>query len=288
MQSKIKLSVVIGLLSLIISGLAGYRVTQLLIESSYWVEHSYEVKGSLEVVLSLLDDAETGQRGFLLTGNSLYLEPFESSKLKIPDALESYRILTSDNHFQLERVDRIVILAEFKLAELSKTINLYKTGNRAGALELVNTDSGKQWMDDIRAIINEMQSEQSRLLVLREQEEKSTIQIAILTTSLGSFLAFSIIVGIAISLGGDARRYIIARDSAELELGSTIEQLEKSLVEIKTLEGIIPICSYCKVIRNDEGAWIQLESYISSHSDADFSHGICPKCLIRVRAEEGL
>jgi len=67
--------------------------------------------------------------------------------------------------------------------------------------------------------------------------------------------------------------------AAELERESLIIKLEKSLLEIKTLKGLIPICSYCKVIRNEEGNWEMLESYLSNHSDAQFSHGTCPDCL---------
>jgi hypothetical protein len=54
--------------------------------------------------------------------------------------------------------------------------------------------------------------------------------------------------------------------------------LEKALSEIKTLQGIIPICSICKNIRDDQGFWQQVESYISKHSQASFSHAICPEC----------
>jgi PAS domain S-box-containing protein len=71
------------------------------------------------------------------------------------------------------------------------------------------------------------------------------------------------------------------KDSKERE--ELIKKLNKSLDEVKTLKGIIPICSYCKSIRNDEGAWDMLEKHISSHSDAQFSHGICPDCYKRVR-----
>jgi len=56
------------------------------------------------------------------------------------------------------------------------------------------------------------------------------------------------------------------------------EKLQKSLDEIKTLQGIIPICASCKMIRDDEGFWKQVEVYITEHSDAQFSHGICPGC----------
>ncbi len=56
------------------------------------------------------------------------------------------------------------------------------------------------------------------------------------------------------------------------------QELTKALDEIKTLKGVLPICAYCKKIRNDKGAWDVLEKYISSHSDADFTHGICSGC----------
>ena len=67
-----------------------------------------------------------------------------------------------------------------------------------------------------------------------------------------------------------------------------IKKLEKAFKEINALKGIIPICSYCHNIRDDEGAWNMMEEYITSHSDVQFSHGICPKCFEKVRAEEGL
>ncbi len=56
-------------------------------------------------------------------------------------------------------------------------------------------------------------------------------------------------------------------------------QLEKTLDEVKTLRGIVPICSYCKKVRNDQGYWDQVEVYVREHTEAEFSHGICPECL---------
>ena len=63
------------------------------------------------------------------------------------------------------------------------------------------------------------------------------------------------------------------------KLQATVSQLEKALGEVKTLKGIVPICSFCKKIRNDKGYWDQVEVYVKAHTDADFSHGICPQCL---------
>jgi DNA-binding response OmpR family regulator len=64
-----------------------------------------------------------------------------------------------------------------------------------------------------------------------------------------------------------------------------ISELQEALAEIKTLKGFIPICASCKKIRDDEGYWNQLEAYISKHTDAVFSHGLCPECAERYRAE---
>ena len=64
-----------------------------------------------------------------------------------------------------------------------------------------------------------------------------------------------------------------------------ILQLEEALAEIKTLKGCIPICATCKKIRDDEGYWNHLEAYISKHTDATFTHGICPTCFEQAKSE---
>lgn len=62
-------------------------------------------------------------------------------------------------------------------------------------------------------------------------------------------------------------------------LDEQVKKLKTALDHIKTLQGIIPICSYCRKVRTDHGAWKKLETYILQHSEAQFSHGICPSCL---------
>ena len=71
---------------------------------------------------------------------------------------------------------------------------------------------------------------------------------------------------------------ITSRKQAEAEREKLIKGLEKALSEVKALSGLLPICASCKKIRDDRGYWNQIESYISKHSDAQFSHGICPVC----------
>ena len=57
------------------------------------------------------------------------------------------------------------------------------------------------------------------------------------------------------------------------------KELKKALAELKTLKGMLPICSHCKMIRDDQGNWNEIDDYIRNHSEAEFTHGICPKCL---------
>jgi len=64
-----------------------------------------------------------------------------------------------------------------------------------------------------------------------------------------------------------------------MRLQRHIDERDQARQEVRTLSGLLPICSHCKKIRNDEGQWEKLESYISQHSEADFSHGLCPDCL---------
>jgi DNA-binding response OmpR family regulator len=75
-------------------------------------------------------------------------------------------------------------------------------------------------------------------------------------------------------------RVRVGRRVVELQsaLGAHVAQLQQALASVRQLQGLLPICSYCKRIRNDENYWEQLETYVSEHSEASFSHGICPNC----------
>ncbi len=78
---------------------------------------------------------------------------------------------------------------------------------------------------------------------------------------------------------------ITERKKLEQEREKLIGELTAALAEIKTLKGVIPICSYCKNIRTDSGYWEQIDAYLSRHSDARFTHGICPQCAGRLYPE---
>ena len=64
----------------------------------------------------------------------------------------------------------------------------------------------------------------------------------------------------------------------QAELARRVEEAERALAHIKRLQGLLPICSYCKKIRNDQDYWQDIEHYVQEHTEADFSHGVCPGC----------
>ncbi len=78
---------------------------------------------------------------------------------------------------------------------------------------------------------------------------------------------------------------ITERKRAEELREKLIADLQKAANEIKTLSGFIPICASCKKIRDDKGYWEQIETYIMEHSDAEFSHGLCPECSKKLYPE---
>jgi hypothetical protein len=111
---------------------------------------------------------------------------------------------------------------------------------------------------------------------------------------LWALLAWTVLLGSVTALFLRWRTWTLRREQARLEglvaqrtsdLVQANETLVQTLAEVKTLKGLVPICCYCKKIRDDAGFWNQIERYIQDHSDAKFSHGICPDCERHVREE---
>ena len=118
-----------AVLLVIAGGAACDRLAELR-QAHRWVAHTLTIQANLAQVLSLLSDAETGQRGFLLTGQSPYLEPYDAARTRLPQELEQLRRLTRDNPSQQERIAALEKLSQQKLAELSATITARESSSR--------------------------------------------------------------------------------------------------------------------------------------------------------------
>jgi signal transduction histidine kinase len=155
--------------ALVVIAVISLRSAQQLMASRKQVIHTLEVLSQTELLLSLLKDAETGQRGYLLVQDPRYLEPYLSATRELEPALHHLRQLTSDNPIQQERINRLEAFIQGKLSELSRTLKLAQEGDLTMALELVRTDEGKRLMDASRKLLEEVQHEERRLLTLRTE-----------------------------------------------------------------------------------------------------------------------
>ncbi|GAM66828.1 diguanylate cyclase [Vibrio sp. JCM 19236] len=131
-----------------------------------WVVHTNQVLQKSGELLNAISDTETGQRGYLLTGQNYYLEPYFRSRDEIKKIWAELKALTSDNPGQQELLDELIVDIDYKLEELAQTIEMYNI-EPSQALAVVRSNAGKQYMDNIRAYLSSFDGEEKRLLEQR-------------------------------------------------------------------------------------------------------------------------
>jgi PAS domain S-box-containing protein len=213
---------------LVFVGWQSYRNTARFAEASDWQKHTYEVLRNLDEVEARLVDAETGQRGYLLTGEEAYLEPYRTAIKNIDQTIGSLKNLTSDNPNQQKRIQILESLVENKLAELQRTIDLRKNEGLAAANRVVLEGSGKQWMDQIRAVVAEMTNEEEELLKLRTQRTNESVARSVRTILAGTLLSISLLV----LCFGLLQRQLSERKKAQAALAKSEKWFSTTLASI--------------------------------------------------------
>ena len=145
-------------------GLLENRSRQDVLDSAGWVSRALNVQRELVRTRMLLTDAETGQRGYLLTLDESYLDPNEQARAAMPAVMAQLRRLTADNPRQQQRLSDLDRLATEKLAELRDTVVTAQRGNREAAMHVVMGGRGNTVMSEIRALIQSALDEEERLL----------------------------------------------------------------------------------------------------------------------------
>lgn len=168
----------IVLILLLAIGVVNFRQMNKVVSNSEWVRHSEEVLSEINIVLGLIKDTETGQRGFIITGEESYLEPYNTAKENLPSRLENLKALTSDNSNQQKRIAALEKLISQKLDELETTIVLRKKKGFEQAQSVVAGDIGKKIMDEIRSVLSEMEAEEESLLQTRNEQNMQGILVA--------------------------------------------------------------------------------------------------------------
>jgi PAS domain S-box-containing protein len=166
-QTAVLASAAVVLAGMVLLLLHDFKRSQ---EAEYWVAHTYQVMNSAESVLSTMKDAETGERGFLLTGDETFLAPYNSAIAALPHGLKRLKDLTSDNPLQQARLVEINGLTEQRLTMLRHGIELRKAAGVDSAIALVRSGQGLQVMDELRSTLDAVKSEERRLLAERNAQ----------------------------------------------------------------------------------------------------------------------
>jgi PAS domain S-box-containing protein len=202
MQSFFKrFSVIAGfailLVVLIGNGLVTRRELGLQIASQNRVSETRLILLELEKTESLLKDAETGQRGFLYTGNPKYLVPYDLARSQIDSHLDELVRLTGSNSHQQASLAELRSLVHEKLNELAQTISLYRAGKAGQARSLVLSDFGLMIMEHIRQVVGQIAQEESSLETARIAANQRSVRLTIASIYLASLLAMAGLVLLA-------------------------------------------------------------------------------------------
>jgi signal transduction histidine kinase/ActR/RegA family two-component response regulator len=195
-------------------------------EATRQVQQTLEIDRQLNQIQTLVTDAETGQRGFLLTGRLSYLDPYVAARRELGPALDRLAAATAANPVQQRAIAALKTEIATKLGELQQTIDLRVANRPDAALAIVNNDSGKETMASIRGILAGMSEEERRLFTQRTAR----------AASLNEFGQWAVIAStlLVIVLGGltlyDSRRRMLALQSSNV-------QLQKEVGERRAAEG---------------------------------------------------
>ncbi|HEX3997935.1 MAG TPA: CHASE3 domain-containing protein [Pirellulales bacterium] len=174
---------------LIAVGFLSYVSMNSLIANGRAVTHTEQVVTELEALLSTVKDAETGQRGFIITNKSEYLAPYTMGIANAGDILQNLRQLTLDNPNHQRHLDKIESLIALKFAELARTIQLQKERGFVASSAVVNDDAGKTYMDQIRKVIADMRAEETDILSHRTAAAEEGATRTLYAIGFGTLLA---------------------------------------------------------------------------------------------------
>ncbi len=245
---KITAGFAVALLVLGAVGLTSYLSTTNLLENAQGVSHSHEGLERLERVLSLVKDAETETRGFVLTGSEQYLNHYRAAFTDLAEDLKVLRRLTSDNPAQQRRLHRLERLITEKSARSSTLIKIRKSKRQQAASLLPLFDKDKAVMEEIRESIADLQHEEQALLNRRTIETKTSARTATTVILIGSVLAIVFLVLARLFIGRDItwrKRAEQQLEESHRKLTGWVKQLERESREQTLLSEMGELLQTC-------------------------------------------
>ena len=282
--------VALGTLALLSA--SDYWSTRTFLATSEGVNHAHEVVEQLDHLLAEMTDAETGQRGYLITGSVRYLAPYEQATARIADTLHSIRVLTASDSAQQERLNRLVPEAASRLLLMRETIDLYDREGFEAARQKVLTDRGRRVMDDIRKLVGEMDRAERTVLLDRGSTARTSARLTLVVLLVGDVIAFGLVGSsyvIAMRGLGERRRHVAQveegrrgaeRQAAELAaLARDRDEARRAAQEASRLKSAF-LANMSHEIRTPMTA---LVGYAELLGDADLAPAERAECLATLR-----
>jgi len=194
-----------ALIAVLAMSVVSYRALQTRSTGATQMMQALEMTKALEASISTLTDAETGHRGYLLIGDTSYLEPYTAALAELPRNITNIRRLAADNPAQLQRLEAVERLAADRMTILKEGIELKLADQAEAALELVRSGRGKVMMERLRALISEMQTAERATLEASTQEWERAAAFSTFVTWAGAALLLFLIAAAAVVSSQDFR-----------------------------------------------------------------------------------
>jgi CHASE3 domain sensor protein len=222
------------------------------VESFEWVSHTLEIQRELATVEARMSEAESAERGYLLTGEANFIAPYTAATNEVRTRLANLQKLMLDNPSELAQLNKIDALSRTKLAELDSTVRLERSGRRDLAVAIVKNTHSDNLMSSIRSGLQSMTAVEASLLRGRQQSLVRELQRGdMISLGLAAALAVMLIALLVIARGAEHYR------------------------------NLVTLCAWTRSVEY-EGEWISFEEYLRRRFDISTTHGIAPDALAQI------
>ncbi len=184
-------------LAVVVMGVVSHQAMLARGEAVERIAHTFQVMEKLQTLLGDIKDAETSQRGHIITGNESFLEPYVAAKSRLSTQVKDLRELIRDNPMQLQRADTLERLIGERVQQLEQNLALAKTGDEASLQNAVVHNRGRVTMDRIRTVAHDIDQDERKLLAERQLQWQSAVDWSNRVTWVGSALLLFLIAGAA-------------------------------------------------------------------------------------------
>ncbi|HRE81035.1 MAG TPA: CHASE3 domain-containing protein [Opitutaceae bacterium] len=256
-QPAVIATLVVAFGLIVATALLGVVATREVARNTDSIARAHETILTLQQVMTAVADAEAGQRGFLLTGDENYLQPYRQANERIDPLVQSLRSRLEGDSDKIGAMDQLAGLISTKRIEMEKTITLRGKGSIAAAINLTETDSGRSTMEGIRRVLQNLESRE-----LRELNAEGDI----LTERSRRFQYLMIsLIGFAVVLTAVAGMLLARR--------------------IQELATMVTVCAWTKRVKW-KGRWVSFEEFLQQRFNLRFSHGMSEEAAKQLQVEE--